>query len=116
MAWSEFGNLGQSKAVEMETQRCLETVAPKSSSREEQISTAGRAQGPVKGEQNAPARASHGAGKGDADSELLSAPPLLPLLLPADAWLVGFSWADRECIFLLELQHVWENTPEGSGY
>lgn len=55
----------------------------------------------------------------DLALRLLSASPLLPLFLPADVLMHGW-WAflgpDHECIFLLELQHIWENTPEGSGY
>lgn len=97
VSWSEFGNLGQSRAVERETQRYLETVAPKSSSREEQIATAGRLQGPVKGEQSPP-EPCHGAGKGAAGPEARpgSGAPLCSssaAFVPADALLVGLPWA-----------------------
>lgn len=96
--------------MEKETQRSLETVAPKICGGEEQIPTAGTLQGPVRGEQSPQQQGAAGP-RAALTLRLLSAPPLLPLLLPAGACLVG-----PECISLLELQHTWENTPGGSGY
>lgn len=84
--------------MEKETQKYLETVAPKSSGREEQTPTAGRLQGPEKGEQS-PQNPAMVLGREllalrqDLTQRLLSAPPLLPLVPPADALPVGLRWA-----------------------